>query len=101
MYYIAYKDPMTGALLEVKAESLTDAVSAIQKAKDDLYYRGHAPQTGSSPSVENDDDAPDENHTSADADETEINADEPDADNADEDDTDEEEFLYPYGVTLW
>jgi hypothetical protein len=86
VYYIAYKDPMTGTLLEVKAESLADAVSAMQKAKDDLYYRGHSLEKNedlSTQSPEDEDRSSSEN------------------DNHAEDDQDLEEFLYPYGVTLW
>ena len=40
MYQITYLDAMTGRVLQVKGESLDEAVSAIQKAKDALYYQG-------------------------------------------------------------
>lgn len=40
MYHILYKDPMTGFVLESKGVTLTEAVDAITKAKDDLYNKG-------------------------------------------------------------
>lgn len=91
MYQIRYKDPMTGTILETQAHSLTDAVTAIQKAKDDLYYRGHSLQKSEDLSTQTaeEDSAPEQEQSS--------NEDEP----IKEDDQDLDEFLYPYGVTLW
>lgn len=93
MYHIRYKDPMTGVVLETQAASLPDAVNAIQKAKDDLYYRGHALQeTPANPAA---------------ADEHKLDHHHLDDDDASDssDDLDEEydldSYLYPYGVTLW
>lgn len=40
MYYIMYKDPMTGLVLESEGITLPEAVGAITKAKDDLYHKG-------------------------------------------------------------
>lgn len=96
MYQIRYKDPMTGTILEIQAHSLTDAVTAIQKAKDDLYYRGHFLQKSEdlSTQVSEEDSAPEQEPSS--------NEDEPvKEDDHAEDDQDLDEFLYPYGVTLW
>lgn len=97
MYQIRYKDPMTGAILETQAHSLADAVTAIQKAKDDLYYRGHSLQKNESanettPNQEVSD-SEQELHS-----EPEESSEEEDLS---EDDRDLDEFMYPYGVTLW
>jgi hypothetical protein len=98
VYQIRYKDPMTGTILEVQAHSLNDAVTSIQKAKDDLYYRGHSLQKDEVPSQEllSEESSsadqiapPDEDDSSEDKDSTE------------DDDQDLDDFLYPYGVTLW
>lgn len=40
MYYIMYKDPMTGLVLESEGSTLPEAVGAITKARDDLYHKG-------------------------------------------------------------
>lgn len=96
MYQIRYKDPMTGTILETQAHSLTDAVTAIQKAKDDLYYRGHSLQKSEDLSTQTaeEDSAPEQEQSS--------NEDEPvKEDDHAEEDQDLDEFLYPYGVTLW
>lgn len=86
---------MTGTILETQAHSLTDAVTAIQKAKDDLYYRGHFLQKSEDLSTEACEDPTSEQESSSNEDES-IE----DDDHAEED-QDLEEFLYPYGVTLW
>lgn len=93
MYQIRYKDPMTGTILEAQAHSLDEAAVAIKKAKDDLYYRGHSLQKDEPVPQE---DAPSqedanlcEDESSDDKDQTEDDMDDPD------------DFLYPYGVTLW
>ena len=87
---------MTGTILETQAHSLTDAVTAIQKAKDDLYYRGHSLQKSEDLSTQTaeEDSAPEQEQSS--------NEDEPvKEDDHAEEDQDLDEFLYPYGVTLW
>ena len=88
---------MTGTILEAQAHSLDEAVVAIQKAKDDLYYRGHALQKDE-PVLQEDalpqeDANVREDESSEDKDQTEDDID----DNID----DTDEFLYPYGVALW
>jgi len=95
MYQIRYKDPMTGTILETQAHSLTDAVTAIQKAKDDLYYRGHSLQKSEDLSTQTSEDSASEQEPSLNEDDSVE-----DDDHA-EDDQDLDEFLYPYGVTLW
>lgn len=40
MYQIRYMDPFTSKLVEVVAETLDEAVSAITKARDELYFQG-------------------------------------------------------------
>ena len=49
MYFIRYVDPITGLSFEFKAEKLENIIEAVQKAKDDFYYRGFSiPEKASS-----------------------------------------------------
>jgi hypothetical protein len=90
---------MTGAILETQSQSLADAVAAIQKAKDDLYYRGHSLQKNEdlSEPISDKDDSPSEQESSADEQESSND----DDDDLPDGDHDLDDFLYPYGVTLW
>jgi hypothetical protein len=97
VYQITYKDPMTGTILETQAHSLADAVAAIQKAKDDLYYRGHSLQKNESAteSTTGQEDSDLEQQSQAEIEESS------DEEDLSEDDRDLDEFIHPYGVTLW
>lgn len=49
MYHIAYKDPMTGFILEAQAAVLSEVVEAIEKAKHELYHKNIAPGSNIDP----------------------------------------------------
>lgn len=62
MFYIKFKDPITDLVVESRSASLAEAVSLIQKARDDLYYKGN--QTSLEGSTESDDEKSNESdHT--------------------------------------
>lgn len=44
MYQIRYTDPMTGMVLESSSSNIDEAVAAIKKAKDNLYFKGYHSQ---------------------------------------------------------
>lgn len=46
MYYIRYVDPITGTSFDHQSASLEEIVSAVSRAKDELYYKGYvSPKT--------------------------------------------------------
>lgn len=62
MYYIKFKDPITDLVVESRSASLAEAVALIQKARDDLYYKGN--QTSLEGAAEADDEISNESdHT--------------------------------------
>lgn len=93
MYQIRYLDPITGAVLEAQSHALEEAVAAIKKAKDNLYFKGYAsvqeePMPSSvEESSTNSSNAEDKKT------ETEYETESPSIE--------DEDYWYPYGVTLW
>jgi hypothetical protein len=95
MYQIRYLDPITGAVVEAQSRTLEEAVASIKKAKDNLYFKGYA-QASESEGGESlsKDDQKSVQHEEVQAElEVEYETETPSIE--------DEDYWYPYGVTLW